>query len=128
MILTAEHILRICGKHKWFIRGRKTIKPNFKAMINEKLDKQIEDRMSAFGKSPEEMEKGQERQNGEPKCLQWLGQCGLTACFLRFRAWIFSAYNEVKYQLWEGERYNKLEVIEALKPDLVRQHFSTITL
>ena len=158
MILTAEDILRIFGKHKRFIRGRKTIKPNTKAATNEQMDEfeeelvdAIAEELDALEKGPEEMEEdGQEetkgpektegpeemenretgkQSKGELKCLQCFMQCisGLTSCFLRFFVWIFFAFKEFMYQLWEGERYDTLEVLEALNPDLVR-HFSTITL
>lgn len=158
MILTAEHILRIFGKHKRFIRGRKTIKPNTKAATHEQMDEfeeelkeevdAIAEELDELEKGPEEMgEDGQEKakeqekteeseemekgkqSKGELKCLQCFMQCisGLTACFLRFFVWIFFAFKEFMYQLWEGERYDTLEVLEALNPDLVR-HFSTITL
>ena len=151
MILTAEHILWIFGKHKRFICGRKTVTPNIKVRTNEELDeieKDFEEGVDKLGKALEEVEEGQEKterqegtenegqnmEKGEPKCSQCLAQyfgcltvcfmrcmVGLTACFLRFSAWSYFAYNEVMYQLWGGERYDRLEVLEALNPALVRQ-------
>lgn len=154
MILTAEDILRIFGKHRRFIRGRKTIKPNTKEEVQEDLEKFEEElkeemneetkeemkegqeevdavgkNLDALEKGPDKMEKGQEETKGPEETKSCLLQCigGLVAYIVRFFVWIFFGFKEFMYQLWEGERYDTLEVLQALNPDLVR-HFNTATI
>ena len=146
MILTAEDILRIFGIHRRFIRGRKTIKPNTKEEVQEEMDKFEEEiieemkegqeevdavgkNLDALEKGPDKMEKGQEETKGPEETKSCLLRCigGLVAYIVRFFVWIFFGFKEFMYQLWEGERYDTLEVLQALNPDLVR-HFNTITI
>ena len=146
MILTAEDILRIFGIHRRFIRGRKTIKPNTKEEVQEEMDKFEEEiieemkegqeevdavgkNLDALEKGPDKMEKGQEETKGPEETKPCLLRCiaGLVAYIVRFFVWIFFGFKEFMYQLWEGERYDTLEVLQALNPDLVR-HFNTITI
>ena len=158
MILTAEDILRIFGKHRRFIRGRKTIKPNTKEEVQEEVDKLEEEiieemneemneetkeetkegqeevdavgkNLDALEKGPDKMEKGQEETKGPEETKSCLLRCiaGLVTYIVRFFVWIFFGFKEFMYQLWEGERYDTLEVLQALNPDLVR-HFNTITI
>ena len=164
MILTAEDILRIFGKHRRFIRGRKTIKPNTKEEVQEEMEKFEEElkeelneetkekeemneemkeetkegqeevdavgkNLDALEKGPDKMEKGQEETKGPEETKSCLLRCiaGLVTYIVRFFVWIFFGFKEFMYQLWEGERYDTLEVLQALNPDLVR-HFNTITI
>ena len=166
MILTAEDILRIFGKHRRFIRGRKTIKPNTKEEVQEEMEKFEEElkeelkeelneetkeelneemkeetkegqeevdavgkNLDALEKGPDKMEKVQEETKGPEETKSCLLRCiaGLVAYIVRFFVWIFFGFKEFMYQLWEGERYDTLEVLQALNPDLVR-HFNTITI
>lgn len=142
MILTAEDILRIFGIHRRFIRGRKTIKPNTKEEVQEEVDKLEEEiieetkegqeevdavgkNLDALEKGPDKMEKGQEETKGPEETKSCLLRCigGLVAYIVRFFVWIFFGFKEFMYQLWEGERYDTLEVLQAVNPDLVR-HFN----
>lgn len=162
MILTAEDILRIFGKHRQFIRGRKTIKPNTKEEVQEGVDKleegiieeakegqeeemneetkeeTIEEtiegqeevdavgkNLDALEKGPDKMEKGQEETKGPEETKSCLLRCiGRSVAYIvRFFVWIFFGFKEFMYQLWEGERYDTLEVLQAVNPDLVR-HFN----
>lgn len=142
MILTAEDILRIFGIHRRFIRGRKTIKPNTKEEVQEEMDKLEEEiieetkegqeevdavgkNLDALEKGPDKMEKGQEETKGPEETKSCLLRCigGLVAYIVRFFVWIFFGFKEFMYQLWEGERYDTLEVLQAVNPELVR-HFN----
>ena len=85
--------------------------------------------LDALEKGPDKMEKGQEETKGPEETKPCLLRCiaGLVAYIVRFFVWIFFGFKEFMYQLWEGERYDTLEVLQALNPDLVR-HFNTITI
>ena len=92
LILTTEDLLRSLSRHKRFIRGRKTIKPNQKTTAEKELD---EGYFNAF-----------------------------ESCNFRFLLWIYFAFKEFSYQLWGGQRYDTLEVIqETLNSNLVRYRF-----
>ena len=42
-------------------------------------------------------------------------------CILRFIVWIYFGFKEFSYQLWGGQRYDTLEIIqETLSSNLVR--------
>ena len=71
------------------------------------------------------MEKGQEETKGPEETKSCLLRCigGLVAYIVRFFVWIFFGFKEFMYQLWEGERYDTLEVLQAVNPELVR-HFN----
>ena len=91
IILTAEDLLRLSGSHKRFISGRKTVEPNFRISANDDLD-DLEEETNA--------------------CI---GTC------LRFLVSMYYAFQEFKYQVWGGERYDTLENLqEALNSHLVR--------
>jgi len=82
LILIAEDLLRLTGSHKRFTRGRKTVKPNYEGWIHNRLD-EIEEE-SNF-------------------CV--------SGC-LRFLVSIYYGFQEFKYQLWGGERYDTLESLQ----------------
>jgi len=109
VILTVEQILRHAGIHKRFLCGKKTVHPNQKSSFynNTNPDHEEDERDICFGLFRH--------------CLH----CSQDSC-LRLLAAIYFGLNELKYQLWEGERYDTLE---ALKPCLVRYiyYFSNIT-
>ena len=96
MILTVEQMLRLAGIHKQFLCGKKTVLPNQKSSFynNTNTDHEDDD-MRLFG-----------------HCLD----CSKDSC-LRLLGGVWFGLKELKYQLWEGERYDTLE---ALKPCLVR--------
>ena len=42
-------------------------------------------------------------------------------CIIRFAVWIYFGFKEISYQLWGGQRYDTLEIIqEILNSNLVR--------
>ena len=91
VILTTEDLLRSIGWHKQFIRGRKTIKPNLKASTEDEMNKELEE---------------------EGICV---------SCIYRFIVWIYFGFKEFNYQLWGGQRYDTLEIIqEILSSNVVR--------
>ena len=81
--------------------------------------------LDALEKGPDKMEKGQEETKRPEETKSCLLRCigGLVAYIVRFFVWIFFGFKEFMYQLWEGERYDTLEVLQAVNPDLVR-HFN----
>ena len=97
LILTTEDLLRSFGRHKRFITGRKKIKPNHKAEIENELE------------------------------MEDYNFCA--SCIIRFAVWIYFGFKEISYQLWGGQRYDTLEIIqETLNSNLVRYSFNTIIL
>lgn len=123
-----EHLLRLTGTHKRFIRGSKTVQPNNKSAADKELEDDLWDNdrwdndrwdnesddlfglSEKLSKSPWILERGR-------LCLLSLG---------RFYFWILIKYREVKYQLWGGERYDTLKNLQgALKFHLVRYIITT---
>ena len=102
MILRAEDILRLIGARKRFICSKKTVKPNTTSTNYEELL--------------------------EVRLIEWLGQVrdeeskSLNQCI---RHYLHLGCKELIYQLWQGERYDTLEVLRGpLNSDLVR-YFNT---
>ena len=91
LILTTEDLLRSIGRHRRFITGRKKIQPNFKSTTKAELATEMED------------------YNTCEKVI------------VRFIVWIYFGFKEFSYQLWGGQRYDTLEIIqETLNSNLVR--------
>ena len=93
--------------------------------VQEEVDA-VGKNLDALEKGPDKMEKGQEETKGPEETKSCLLRCigGSVAYIVRFFVWIFFGFKEFMYQLWEGERYDTLEVLQAVNPDLVR-HFNT---
>ena len=105
MILTVEQMLRFAGIHKRFIRGRKSVKPNQKSSIYSDIDDGL-----------------LEEAEDEDHIIRCLLHCilGLFASCARCFVGTYYGLKEIKYRLWEGERYDTLENLEAtLKSHLV---------
>ena len=116
-----EHLLRLTGTHKRFIRGSKRVQPNDKSAAERELEDDLFDNESdgIFGLS---------EKLSESRYKTWILERG-RLCLLslgRFYFWILIKYREVKYQLWGGERYDTLENLQgALKFHLVRYIITT---
>lgn len=107
MILTVEQMLRFAGIHKRFIRGRKSVKPNQKSSMYSDIDDTLLEEAEA---------------EDEDHIFRCLLHCilGLFANCARCFVGCYYGLKEIKYQLWEGERYDTLENLEAtLKSHLV---------
>ena len=94
LILTTEDLLRSIGWHRRFITGRKKIKPNFKSTTKSELAMEMEN----------------------------FNTC--EKVIVRLIVWIYFGFKEFSYQLWGGQRYDTLEIIqETLNSNLVRYRF-----
>ena len=105
MILTAEDILRLIGARKRFICSTKIVKPNTTSTNYEEL---LE--LGLLG-----WLEGHTREEKSKSLKQ------------RIRHYLHLGCKELIYQLWQGERYDTLEVLLGpLNSDLVRD-FNTAT-